>query len=167
MRLDLRRDFADVSAHLAARVRDFDPATNDGPGDPGPVRMIEVGFEYSQAGWVAVVFDTRPDAEPDGEWTAHVEGGELERPHWLQASEANRGGPITLVQLDGSETVLPAGTELAEPLGGLLKAVLLKARADGLFAGLPKAVGCELGVEHQEGAYGWPEYDARGRENLA
>lgn len=167
MRLDLRRDFADIYAYVANRVRGFDPATNDGPGAPGPVKMIEVGFEYSQAGWVVVVFDTRPDAEPDGEWNSHIEGNELERRHWEEAREANMDGPITLVQLDGSETVLPAGTELAEPLGELVKEVLLKASADGVFAGLPKAPGCELGVEHHDGAYGWPNYEDRGQENLA
>lgn len=166
MRLDLRSDFAEIYSYVADRVRGFDPATNDGPGDPGPVKMIEVGFEYDQGGWVVVVFDTRPDAEPDGEWNSHIEGNELERPRWQEVGEANTDGPITLVQLDGTETVLPAGSELAEPFGALLKAVLLKARADGVFAALPKAAKCELGVEHHEGAYGWPEYESRGKENL-
>jgi hypothetical protein len=45
--------------------------------------------------------------------------------------------------------------------------VLLKARADGVFAGLPKTARCELGVEEQEGTYGWPAYEERGRDNLA
>ena len=166
MRLDLRREFADLYAHLAERVRGFDPTTNDGPGDPGPVKMIEVGFEYSQAGWVVVVFDTRPDAEPDGEWTMHIEGNDFERPNWQVAGEVLQERPITLIQLDGTEVELPADTELAEPLGDLIRAVLLQARSDRLFDGLPKAAGCELGVEHHEGAFGWPEYEARGEENL-
>ena len=165
--LDLRADFAAISAHLAERVRAFDPATNDGPGEPGPVKMVEVGFDYAQSGWVAIVFDTRLDAGPDGEWNEHIEGNAFERPQWETAGEANMDGPITLVRPDGSEAELPAGAELAEPLGELLKAVLLKARADGVFAPLPKAPGCELGVEHQDGAYGWPAYEDRGRENLA
>ena len=113
--------------------------------------MIEVGFEYAQSAWVVVVFDTRPDAAPDGEWNAHIEGNELERPSWLEAGEANMEGPITLVRLDGKEVKLRKNTELAKPLGELVKAVLLKARADGVFDGLPKADGCELGVEHTRG----------------
>ena len=44
---------------------------------------------------------------------------------------------------------------------------LLKARADGVFAGLSKAPGCELLIEHFDGGYGWPEYDDRGNENVA
>lgn len=167
MKLDLRRDFADLSAHIAHRVKAFAPAINDGPGEPGPVKMVQVGFEYAQAAWVAVVFDTRPDAEPDGEWNSHIKGNAFDRSHWLEAGEANMNGPITLVQLDGTEVEFPEGTELAEPLGELVKAVLLKARADGVFASLPKAPGCELAVEHHEGAYGWPDYDDRGQENLA
>jgi hypothetical protein len=167
MKLDLRRDFDEIYAYLAERVRTFDPKENDGPGKPGPVKMIQVGFEYSQGGWVAVVFDTRPKAEPDGEWNAHIEGNALERLEWLAAGEANMDGPITLVQLDGTEVELDEGTELAEPLGELVKEVLLKARADGVFAGLPRAKGCHLGVEHHDGAYGWPAYEELGQENLA
>jgi hypothetical protein len=167
VRLDLRRDLADIYAHLTDRIRSFNPATDDGPGDPGPVKMIAVGFEYAQAGWVVVVFDKRPDARPDGKWSSHIMGNVLDRPHWLEAGEANMAGTITLVQLDGTEVELPARTELATPLGELVKAVLLQARADGVLAGLPKAPGCELSVEHHDGAYGWPAYEARGQENLA
>jgi len=126
MRLDLRRDFKDIYAHLADRVSKFKPDSNDGPGDPGPVTIIEVGFEYSQGGWIAVVFDTRPDAEPDGEWNSHIDGNALERPQWFEAGEANMDYPITLIHWDGTEKELPAGTELAEPLGEyIIKAVLL------------------------------------------
>lgn len=167
MRLDLRRDFADIYSHLADRVRGFVPAGGNVLGDPSPIKMVEVGYEYSQAGWLVVVFDTRPDAEPDGEWTSLIEGNELERPHWLEAGEANIDGPITVLLLDGAEAELPSGTELAEILGEVVKAVLLKARADGVLAGLPKASGCELGVEHFSGAYAWPVYEERGQDNLA
>ena len=66
MQLDLRRDFTEIYAFLVERVRTFDPASNYGPGDRGPVKRIDVGYEYDQSAWVAVVFDTRPSAEPDG-----------------------------------------------------------------------------------------------------
>jgi ankyrin repeat protein len=166
-RLDLRKDFDTIYKHLAKCVRGFDPAGGNVLGEPGPVKIVEVGFEYSQAGWLVVVFDTRSDAEPDGEWTSLIEGNELERPRWLGAGEAIADGPITLVQLDGSESELPSGTELAEILGEMVKAVVLKARADGLFVGLSKAPGCELAVEHFSGYYGWPAYEERGKDNLA
>jgi hypothetical protein len=75
-------------------------------------------------------------------------------------------GPIQLVQLDGIEVELPMETELAIPLGELITAVLLKARSEGVFTSLPKASGCMLCVEHHEGAYGWPGYEALGKINL-
>ena len=163
--LDLQEDFDTVYEHIAQRVRDFDPAKHIGLGGPGKVKIVHVGFDFIHAGWVVVVFDTRSDAEPDGEWTSEIEGNELKMPHWRQADETNLEQPITLVLTDGSQTVLSANTELAVPLGEMLKAVLLKARASGVFAALPKAPGCELSVEHFDGAYAWPE--ARGAESLA
>jgi hypothetical protein len=174
MQLDLRRDFAEVSAYVAQRVRDFDPARNRGPGKGGPVKRVDAGYESDQAGWVAVVFDTRPDAEPDGQWTLYIPGNELERPHWLEANEALREDDLSVVLPGGSWVVIPAvGSwgqryeQFATLLGQLLKAVLLQARADGVFLALPKAAGCELGVEHFNGEYGWPQYEARGEDNLA
>ena len=137
-KLDLRKDFNAVYKHLVERVRKFDPAGGNVLGGPDPIKMIEVGFEYSQAGWVVVVFDTRPNAEPDGEWTSLIDGNELERPHWLEAGEANLDGPITVIQLDGTEAKLPSGTELAEILGEVLKAAVLKAEKTACLLGLPR-----------------------------
>ena len=93
----------------------------------------------------------------------------MERPEWPTACEANEEEPLALVLPDGATRELPAGAcdELAAVLGDLLKGVLLKARAEGLFAGLPKAPGCELGVEDHDGNYAWPAFAARGHDNLA
>jgi hypothetical protein len=165
-KLDLGKDFDAVYEYLAKRVRDFDPVNHNGLGGPGHVKIIHLGFDFVHAGWVVVVFDTRPDAEPDGEWTSEIDGNELKMPHWRRASETNMEQAITLLMADGSQTEIPAKTELAVPLGDMLKGVLLKARASGTFAALPKSLGCELSVEHFDGAYAWPEYEARGAESL-
>ena len=164
MTLDLRRDFSEVYDHLLERVRAFDPAGGNVLGDPGPVRLLTVGFEYSQDGWLVLAFDCRADADWDGEWDHVIEASRLDRPHWQAAGEA--GGPHHLIQPDGSTTVVAAGVEPAEWLGKLLTAVVLKARADGVFAAMPKADGCELWVTHFSGAYDWPRYEDRGRDNL-
>jgi len=166
MKLDLRKEFEDIYRYIADRVRRFDPTKNDGPGKGGPVSRIEIGYGYGQSAWLVVVFDTRPGAEPDAEWNSHIDGQDLERPAWREAGETLEKDSITLIQLDGSEHTLEPGTELAGPLGELLKAVLMKARADGVFATLPKTPGCEMGVEHQNGDYGWPAYADRKKENL-
>ncbi len=169
MRLDLRQDFTDIYSYLAGRIRVFNPAVNHGPGESGLVARIDLGYGFDQDGWVAVVFDTRPNAEPDGEWNGYIEGNQLERTHWPAACEANEDEVMELMLPNGVERKLPTGRweELAAVLGDLLKSVLLKARADGMFVGLQKARRCELGVEEQNGIYGWPAFEARGVENLA
>jgi hypothetical protein len=172
-RLDLRQDFAEVLAYVADRVRSFDPKANNGPGKGKLVRRIDVGYQCDQSGWVALIFDTRPKAEPDGQWTLHLdEDGShnlLERPQWLAAFESLEGKGLLVVLPDGTERRLRKGSfdKLTTILGDLLKGVLLKARADGIFAALPKAPRCELGVEENDGGYGWPVYEERGQENLA
>jgi hypothetical protein len=166
-KLDLRKDFEAVYEYLAKRVRDFDAAKHNGLGGPGKVKLVHLGFDSVHAGWVVILFDTRPDAQPDGEWTSGIEGNKLEMPHWRFASETNRERPITLIQIDDKQLEIPTNTELAIPLGNMLTEVLLKAGASGLFAALPKTVDCELSVEHFDGAYGWPENNERGAENLA
>lgn len=166
-RLDLRKDFDEVYNFIADRARSFDSVTNNGPGEGGPITQIDLGFGLYQSGWVALVFDTRPDAEPDGDWNEYIDGNDLDQPHWAEACDALEEEPLTIVLPDGLSRKMPAGDNLAAILGEMLKEVLLKARADGLFAELPKAPRCHLGVEEQEGSYGWPAYEDRGRENLA
>ena len=140
-----------------------------GPGAGESVARVDVGFGLDEPAWVCLVFDTRPDAEPDGEWNGHIQGNDLERPHWAEALDAVfEGEPITLILPDGTRLEpTEDGDELVAAVGDMLKAVLLKARADGLFDALPRAPRCELGVEEQNGGYGWPVYEERGRENLA
>ncbi len=168
-RLDLRKDVAEILAYVSDRVRTFKPSKNDGPGKGKVVKQIDVGYSCDQSGWVALILDTRPDAEPDGEWNAHIEGNTLDRPDWLAAFESLEESPLVVVLPDGKERKLRKESfdKLTEILGEMLKGVLLKAKADGLLAGLPKAPGCQFGVEEHNGGYGWPIYEERGQENLA
>jgi hypothetical protein len=168
-RLDLRKDFTEVAAFIAARARAFDPAANPGPGKGRRVSRIDIGFGLFQSGWVCLVFDTRRNPEPDGEWNEYIEDTVLERPKWATACEAVEAGPLTLVLPGGARRDLAAGDtgSLVAALGGTLRAVLLQARDDGVFATLPRTARCELGVEEQDGSYGWPAYEARRTDNLA
>lgn len=171
MKLDLRKDFDEIYAHLVHRVRTFDASSNHGPGDgESSVAMIDCGFQCDQAGWVAFVFDTRPDAEPDGEWNSFIEENLFERPHWQEAFESLETGPVDVLLPDGKKRKISGETEFedfAALFGDLLKGVLLKARTDGIFKSLPKAKECHLGVEEQSGHYGWPNHEDRGNEDLA
>ncbi|MBM3983171.1 MAG: hypothetical protein FJ304_23440 [Planctomycetes bacterium] len=168
-RLDLRKDFAEVVAFVAQRVKAFDPAANPGPGKGKRVSRIDVGFSIDYGGWVCLVFDTRRAPEPDGEWNEYIEETVLERPKWGKADDAVAAGPFTLVQPDGTRRELAAGDAggLVTAIGDMLRAVLLQARDGGVFAALPKTPRCELGVEEQDGNYGWPDYELRGTDNRA
>lgn len=164
--LDLRKEFDAVYKYVVKSARSFKPSRGNVLGEPGPVRIVHVGFEYSQIAWVIVVFDLRPDAEADGEWTSLIDEGMWERPRWLEAGEAHLDGPIDVVQMDGTKAALPPGTELAEIFGEVVKAAVLQARTDGAFLALPKAPGCELNIEHFSGAYAWPTDKEDGGESL-
>ncbi len=168
-KLDLRKDFAEIYDYVVRRVSAFNPRANKGPGKGGSVGRIDLGFAFEQSGWAAVVFDTRRRAEPDGEWTRYIDGNVLERPHWAVAAKVNENKTLKVLLQDGVERKLPPDScdKLAELLGEMLKAVLLKARADAMLADLPRAARCELGVEEEEGRYAWPQYEMRGPDNLA
>ena len=132
MKLDLRTDFQDIYSYLIQRVRTFDPSANAGPGDgASPISQIDFGYQCDQAGWVALVFDTRPDAEPDGEWNSYIEANILERPHWQAAYEALETEPVEIIFLDGITDIATSDSNEEAYMaifGDLLKNVLEGAR---------------------------------------
>lgn len=153
-KLDLQMDFADVHSYLSERVKAFKPAKHKGPGKSGPIERIQIGYECAQTGWVALIFDTRPGAEFDGEWTLYIEENHLPMPHWKTLSDANDEKSIKLVKLDGKETSLRKNTGFTTMIGEMLKVVLLEARDEGLFEKLPKSVNCVMDIEHDDGVFG-------------
>jgi hypothetical protein len=165
--VDLRRDAKRIHDYVVKRVSQQRKKS----GDP-PVKQIVMGFDYGNSGFVSLHFDTRANAEPDGEWTQHIEANELKRPQWNRAAEAMGEKPIQFVLPDGTKRNVAVDDDFGDEamaglLGEMLKNVLLSARAEGIFAPLRKAKGCELGVEELEGNYGWPAYEERGKENMA
>lgn len=172
MKLDLRKDFKTVSRHIKQRVRDYPVYENLGPGeDDDPVSLITLGYAFDQSGWIALVFDTRPEAESDGHWNDHIEENEVEFPHWFDAvdplHEATAFGgdaePLKIIAHDGKAHELASYDveEIAEYIGRMLWQALVEARASGLFAKLPLADRCLMGVEEHDGYWGWPVYKDR------
>ena len=195
MKLDLRKDFKEIYSYVLDRVKTFDLAKNKGPGKANsPITEITIGFQCDQAGWIALVFDTRPKAEPDGEWNKYIKKQNVfKRPHWQKAFEALDEESVEFTLPNGKKkTILPFADdedgdvdraeeeddseddedgdqeddEYVSIFGELLKGVLLKARKDGVFDSLPKAKKCHMGVEEMDGNYGWPDFEDRGKKDL-
>lgn len=72
MVIDIREDVPELLEYVRRRVDEHIAKAAIRMKLP-PVRMVELGFEFGQANWVALVFDTRPDAGPDGEWTREID----------------------------------------------------------------------------------------------
>lgn len=165
MKIDLQKDAKKILKYLKQRVRDFDPQTNAGPGDGETVHQIDIGFDHEHWGFVAVVFDTRPNAAPDGEWNSFIEETSLAMPKWHEAGESlYEGKTVDFILHDGTARKLsesPDEEDYAALFGDMLKDVLSGARDDGVFGELPTAEKCSIGIEEQDGRYGWPIYEDR------
>jgi hypothetical protein len=170
--IDLQTDYKAVAEHLAARVREYANGVNKGPGNAGePVALITLGFQFDQAGWVALVFDTRPDAKSDGHWQFHIRENRVDFGHWFDALEPmqeaeygdGKAEPLTIILHDGDVKTLQNYDveEVAGYIGAMLRQVLVDARDSGLLAQLPLAGKCLMGVEEHDGYYGWPHYKDR------
>ena len=166
MLIDIREELPELMAYVRRRVDEH--VAKVATKRQRPVKMIEFGFELGQDNWVVLVFDTRQDAEPDGEWSRGINKILLRRPKWPIWHKLPDDAKVFFIDLSGKKIdVSDDGDEDAcDVVGEALKQVLLTARDQGVFNKLPKADRCELGIEHLEGCYGWPDYEDRGKENL-
>lgn len=170
--IDLRRNAADLRAALAKFVQRYAEAQGRASKEFHPP-IARIDLLYSTGDGTATPFvmlniDTRPNSEPDGVHT-HPLFDFLEFADWgaairyLTERETSR---ISIVQADGELIECSLG-EFERHIGTMLVAVLKTARDQGLFAKLPKAPQCEMGVEDMGGGFGWPKYEERGSDNLA
>jgi len=125
--------------------------------------MIEIGYEVDQSGWIAVVFDMRENAKPDGQWGPYAGDNMLEMDHWFNTIDKmyRSEGAVEVTLLDGSVKLIDfesSGEDL-NIFGIMIKDVLIKARISGMFSTLPLAERCIMGVEELAGSYGWPHYE--------
>src|SRR2546423_13014300 len=134
-----------------------------------PVSRIDLIFSLADGEatpWVHLHFDTKPGSKPDGDPT-HPDFAELERPSWLPATKAVCEDKKVSVTLQNGKTKKCGDAELTEAIGTFLVDMLMAARANNVFASLPKGDRCELGVEDpMTGEFGWPAYQDRGKQNL-
>ena len=164
MRIDIRKDLPDFRAYLIERTKAH-PANE-------PVGLIQLGFEFGQSNYIVLVMDTRPEAEPDGEWTNEIDamidnGTALMRPNLPIWHELPEGERVRFIDISGKEIDVMDDPDnlICGIIGEALKQTLLTARTEGVFKNLPKHPRCQLGVENIEGYFGWPKYEDRGKEN--
>ncbi len=161
MQLDLRQSAAAIREHIAQRAKSYAKRRNKGPGKPGdPVTQITIGYQFDQAGWFALVFDTRPGSEVDGEWNSYIEANACRYPAWKKAfSSLGKEGPhLRLIEHNGHKKMLGSSTDevrFAKYLGVTIRDVLVEASENGVFDGVPLAEECELVVEEHGGYFGW------------
>jgi hypothetical protein len=171
VKIDLRKDAADVQAMIADAVRRYS-AKHEAPRTAKnypPVTRIDLIFSTGDGDappWVHLHFDTKPGGEPDGD-PSHPDFAELERDNWLPAVRAVCEDQQVLVTLPNGKTKECGDADLTETIGSFLVDLLLSARANAVFANLPKGDRCELGVEDPwTGDFGWPAFEDRGKKNL-
>jgi hypothetical protein len=170
--IDLQKDAVDVQRMLADAVRRYaakHKAAGTAKKHP-PVTRIDLSFSLGDSvstPWVYLSFDTKPGSEPDGDPT-HPDFVKLTRKGWLPAVKAVCNDEEAKVTQTNGKTKKCGDAELTETIAKFLVDSLLEARANGVFADLPKAARCELGVEDFGGGEfgGWPAYVDRGKKNL-
>jgi hypothetical protein len=135
------------------------------------VSGIGLGYVYYTNGdppKVYVHFDTRPDHEPDGEWT-HEFWETLLRTKWQAFLDAHEASDFRGAVIDHTgkthELKRLKGDPMALLVGKMLVEALKQTRKRGVFSKLRRSDNCEMGVEDIDGTFGWPAYAKRGAEN--
>jgi hypothetical protein len=170
--VDLRQDAIAVRALLIDAVKDYSEkhTVTSTAKQHSAISRIDLSFSLGDSEstpWVHVNLDAKAGGEPDGN-PSRPDFARLDCESWLPAVQAVCNEErVAVVRLNG-ETEECGSDELGRQIGEFLVKVLLDARAAGTFASLPKSHRCELGVEDPTtGEFGWPNYDDRGKENLA
>jgi len=168
--IDFRKDAADLQAFIVKTLSDYAATRSSDRGRHDPITRIGLWFWLGDGGpgapYVAIQLDTRPDAEPDGEWTfEHF--AMLERPQWHAALDARDAGEQLHITFKDGSTRKLRNNEMDQVFGDFCVEVLKSTAAAGLLKGPHIAPGCEMDVECDDFHYGWPEYEDRGLVNMA
>ncbi len=145
MKVDLAKDQKTIRRYILQRIKDYPVYENDGPGeDDAPIQLITMGYYLEQIGYFALVFDTRPDADSDGQWTLHIddETNVLHFPQWCSLVESwYDGKPCQLVLSDGTSCRITKKTHtyasIAQVIGEMLRDTMIQLRDEDALQPLP------------------------------
>ena len=165
MKLDLTKDQRKIRRYIKQRVREYPVYVNNGPGaDEDPIQLVTMGYYLEQTGYFTLVFDTRPDADSDGEWTLYIDDGVtmLDFPKWCSMLEAwYEGTPIDLALPNGKSRRITRKSHtheaIAQIFGEMLRDTMISLRDEGALASLPLADDAFLIVEEFDGHWSWPK----------
>ena len=170
MKLDLAKDQRKIRRYIKQRIKEYPVYVNNGPGDDeDQIQLVTMGYYLEQTGYFALVFDTRPDADSDGEWTLYIDDGVtmLHFPKWCSMLEAwYEGTPIDLVLPNGKSRRVTRKSHthetIAQIFGEMLRDTMISLRDEGALASLPLSDDAFLIVDEFDGHWSWPEtYKAR------
>ena len=163
MKLNLRQDLKEIEKFIVEKIGDFEEYENFGPGDDDdPVKLITVGYYVEQTGYVAVVFDTRPNAKTDGEWTSYIDEDDnmVFVPDWEDAfNHLCDEGTVSVSLPNGKSKKLDTkddNASVAAFFGEQLRDVLLALKDRNAFDALPLAKNATLRIEDFDGLWAWP-----------
>ena len=141
---------------------------NHGPGeDADPIALATFGYYFEQEGYFALVFDTRPTADSDGNWTLHLEnaGNRLSFPKWTAAFETLCDeGNVAVTLPNGKQRTLGESDDnesVARLFGEMIRDIAIELRDAGAFEKLPLTPKAFLIIEEFDGNWGWPGYEKR------
>lgn len=177
--INLQKDYKTALKFIKRKVDTFKASARYGPGDNSdPIKFIELGYEYGQNGYIALVFDTRVNASRDGSWTCYIQENVKSFPEWNKVIDYfyDEKEPIKLITIDGKEFVFSQDGNVtgnfdeldnldeiedfkAYFIGEMLKKAMITTRKEDIFSQLPLTEDAFMGIEHSEGAYGWPNYE--------
>jgi hypothetical protein len=168
MKLNLKQDAQKIRGFIAKRIADYPVYVNLGPGeDEDPISLVTFGYYVFQTGYFAMVFDTRPDADSDGNWTLHIENDTnvLEFPKWCSAYEklCDGGSVDVILPNDAPRTLGSSDDEesVAKLFGEMILDIIQGLQKEHAFDVLPLTRNAFFIIEEFDGTWGWPKYEKR------
>jgi hypothetical protein len=132
---DLSNDFDEISALLDEDVDVYRLSRGRDAAGHRPVNRVELAFLCGDRGngpSLSVDFDTRPDAEPDGD-ADHRCIAQLQLPRWTALMFPPKGDRTLRLTFPGGSVHEGTADDLDQFLARFLASTLRSAHADGVF----------------------------------